>query len=352
MSKETMTPRERWQAVMQRKKPDRIPMDYWGTAEATEKLMRHLGCGTPEEAFKKLSIDRPVTVQPRYVGPALPELTNEFGIRHRLVENETGIYEEVIFHPLAEYKTVEDIQRNFKWPTADWWDYADIPNQIKGKEMYPIRGGGSEPLNAYKSLRGGEQAFLDMIENPEIIQYCLDKLFDLAYQKTVRIYEQIPGKVMITYVAEDMGGQDGLMYSPDHIHQFLFPGMKRMIALAHQAGAYTFHHNDGAIRRMIPDIIGLGLDILNPIQWRCPGMEREGLKRNFGDKIVFHGAVDNQYTLPFGSVEEVRQEVAENIRILGAGGGYILGPCHNVQSVSPPENVVALYKAGLEFGWQ
>ena len=79
-------------------------------------------------------------------------------------------------------------------------------------------------------------------------------------------------------------------------------------------------------------------------------MDREALKRDFGDQLVFHGAMDNQHTLAFGSVEEVRQEVADNIRILGEGGGYILGPCHNVQAVSPPENIVAMYDAAYELG--
>jgi uroporphyrinogen decarboxylase len=97
-------------------------------------------------------------------------------------------------------------------------------------------------------------------------------------------------------------------------------------------------------------MIGAGIDLLNPIQWRCPGMEREGLKRDFGDRILFHGAMDNQTTLPFGTVEDVRQEVLKNIRILGEGGGYILAPCHNIQPLTPPENVVAMYETGYACG--
>jgi uroporphyrinogen decarboxylase len=80
-------------------------------------------------------------------------------------------------------------------------------------------------------------------------------------------------------------------------------------------------------------------------------MEREGLKRDFGDQLVFHGAMDNQKTLPFGSVEDVRQEVLDNLRILGEGGGYILAPCHNIQAVGPAENVVAMYETCYEHGW-
>jgi uroporphyrinogen decarboxylase len=127
--------------------------------------------------------------------------------------------------------------------------------------------------------------------------------------------------------------------------------MKRMIDLTHEAGAFVFHHADGASRKIIPDMIEAGIDVLNPIQWRCMGMEREALKRDFGDRLIFHGGVDNQYTLAFGSREEVRQEVMDNLRILGEGGGYMLAPCHNIQAVSPPENIVTLYETGYEHGW-
>ena len=92
------------------------------------------------------------------------------------------------------------------------------------------------------------------------------------------------------------------------------------------------------------------MDILNPIQWRCAGMERAALKRDFGERLIFHGGVDNQHTLVYGSVEDVREEVRTNLAVLGKGGGYILAPCHAIQAVSPPENVVAMYEAGYEYG--
>jgi len=100
----------------------------------------------------------------------------------------------------------------------------------------------------------------------------------------------------------------------------------------------------------MPDLIEAGVDILNPIQWRCAGMERLGLKRDFGEQLVFHGGVDNQQTLAYGSVEDVREEVRTNIEVLGKDGGYILAPCHALQAVSPPENVVAMYEAGYGYG--
>lgn len=346
----TMTPRERWQATLRRQKPDRIPMDYWGTAEATHKLVRQLGCADEREMFARLRIDRVLTVEPPYVGPPRAPGYDIWKCRTEKVDYGGGSYDECIEHPLAAYTTVDEIERDYIWPTADWFDFSTLQDQIKGKEEYPVQGGGSEPFLIYKNMRGEAQAFIDLAENPEIVSYCLDKLFDFAYEYTARIYEQLPGKIDLSYVAEDFGGQDHLMFSPRLIRSVFIPRMARMIDLAHQAGVFVFHHSDGAIRDIVPDMIGAGIDILNPIQWRCNGMDRASLKRDFGAEVVFHGGVDNQHTLPFGSVEDVRREVVENIRVLGAGGGYILAPCHNIQVITPVENVVALYETGYEYG--
>ena len=344
MPKESMTPKERWLAVLQHKTPDRTPMDYWGTDETMALLMRHLGCSEPWDVFRQLHIDRVCSVQPEYVGPPIPDNYDVFGCAFRDVSYGLGVYRECVSHPLAQYATVDELKASYTWPDPDWWDYSGIAGQIRGKEAYPIQGGGSEPFLIYARLRGMEQAYMDLLTDPEIALYCLDKLFDLAYTETVRIYDQIPGQVTVSYIAEDFGSQVSLLFSPQTIREVFVPRMKRMMELAHSAGAYVFYHSDGAIRPIIPDMIAAGIDILNPLQWRCRGMEREGLKRDFGDQVVLHGGVDNQHTLAFGSVDEVRAEVLENLAVLGKGGGYILAPCHNIQAISPPENIVAMYE--------
>jgi uroporphyrinogen decarboxylase len=345
-----MTPRERWLAVLTRQKPDRIPMDYWATREATAKLKSYLGCRTKRQMLRKLRVDFVVKVLPRYAGPKLPKNHDVFGRIYRYVGYGTGTYRECVNRPLAKFRSVKDVKRSYTWPSPDWWDYSQVRAHAEANRDYPLQVGGSEPFLIYKDLRGQEQSLIDLIENPELVHYCLKKLFDLAYVNTQRLFEQMTDKLMLTYVSEDMGGQTDLIMSPEHIRTYLLPGMKRVSDLAHQAGAFVFHHNDGACRRIIPDMIELGIDILNPIQWRTSGMEREGLKRDFGSRVIFHGAMDNQYTLPFGTVEEVRQEVRDNLEILGRGGGYILAPCHNIQAVSPPENIVTMYEAALEYG--
>ncbi|HZJ58204.1 MAG TPA: uroporphyrinogen decarboxylase family protein [Clostridia bacterium] len=351
MGKESMTPRERWIAVLKNQKPDRLPLDYWATPEADHILKRHLNCSTSRELYDKLHIDRPIFIGPVYKGPAIPKGQDVYGIVYKDVDYNSGTYSECVYHPLAEFESVDEIEANYTWPEIEWYDYSVIPHQIKGKEAYPIAGGGSEPFLTYKALRGDEQAFMDLVLNPDIVDYCLDKLFGFCYENTARILEMAKGEVTYSYVAEDMGSERDLMFSPAHINRFLIPRMKKMIDLIHSAGTYVFHHNDGAIRKILPDLIEAGIDILNPIQWRCHGMSREDIKKDFGNDVVFHGGMDNQYTLAFGGVDEVKDEVIDNIKVLGADGGYILAPCHNIQAISPPENIVAMYETAYEFGW-
>lgn len=347
---ESMTSKERWLAVLRRETPDRIPMDYWATDEATARLMKHLGVSTRRELFARLHIDQPLKLEPAYVGPPIPPGRNIYGCGYQDVDYGTGVYPECVHHPLAGCATIDEVEAAITWPSADWFDVASLADQIAGNEDRPIRNIDCEPFLTYVDMRGMAQAYMDLSTNREMVEYCLDRLFDFRYEVARRIFETLPGQVDIMYVAEDFGAQENLLFSPKLIREIFIPRMKRVMDLVHEAGATVFTHSDGAIRPIIPDLIAAGMDALNPIQWRCKGMEREGLKRDFGDRIILHGGVDNQQTLPFGTVEDVRQEVIDNIRIMGDGGGYILAPCHNIQAVSPPENVVALYETGYEYG--
>jgi len=348
-----MTPKERWQAVLRREKPDRVPMDYQGTAEVLQKFLKHAGASDERALWEKYHIDKKICIGPRYVGPALPDNQDPYGCRFRDVAYGSGSYRECVAGPLGPFETLDELREGYQWPdivgTLDFSGCQAAADQWAG---YPIEVFGSEPFLCYKYMRGEERAFMDLALNPDIIDFCLGKLYDIRHEVTRRTLEALkPGTVDMVIIAEDMGAQAGLMYSPEHIRRFFVPHFKRMTDLAHEHGACAFHHSDGAIRPIIQDLIDAGFDILNPVQHRCTGMERDGLKRDFGEDLVFHGAVENQEILPFGTPAQVRQEVIENIRILGAGGGYILGPCHNLQPVGPVENIVAMYETGYEEGW-
>jgi uroporphyrinogen decarboxylase len=352
MPRDRMTPKERWLAVVRREVPDRVPTYYRATEEATAKLMAHLGIHDLQALLERLHVDTMVHVGPRYVGPAARAGQDLYGRRFREIRYPGGVYRECVHHPLAACRSVAEIEAGYVWPTADWFDCGGLPAQVEGIEDRVIGGGGSEPFLVYKDLRGDEQAFIDLVENPDIVHYAVGKLYDYCYENTRRIFEAVPGRVLVTSIAEDLGAQDRLLYSRAHLEEFFFPYMQRMIDLAKQAGVYVNTHSDGAIRPILPRLIDMGVDLINPVQWRCAGMDREGLKRDFGDRLVFEGAMDNQYTIPFGSTDQVRQEVRDNLRILGAGGGFLLAPCHNIQVVGPAQNVMAMYDTAYEEGWR
>ncbi|MHB0878620.1 MAG: uroporphyrinogen decarboxylase family protein [Anaerolineae bacterium] len=350
MAKDSMSPAERWRAAITHQKPDRIPLDYRATSEFTASLLSLLGCDL-DGMYERLHIDRVLGVGPRYVGPPVAANCDIYGCRFADIDYGTGSYSECVYYPLAQYGSVEEIEANYHWPNPDWWDYSDVKSRIVGKEHMPIMAGSTEPFLAYTHLRGQQQACIDLIANPDMVDYCLDRLYGLPYIQAQRTYEQIPGKVLFASVSEDLGTQESLLYSPAQIRRFFLPHMQRMMDLVHQAGAYVMTHSDGAVRSIIPDLIATGMDVLDPVQWRCRGMEREGLKADFGDRIIFHGAMDNQYTLAFGTLEEALQEVRDNIRILGHDGGFILGPCHNIQPITAPATVVAMYDEAYASGW-
>jgi uroporphyrinogen decarboxylase len=350
MTEQGMTPKERWLAVLNREIPDHLPMDYWGTPETTQSLLNYLGCSNIWEMFEALHIDGVCAVEPEYIGPKLIPNHDVYGCGYEDVVYGGGTYQECVFHPLSDFQSVYEIEEHYSWPIPDLFDYSVIPDQIKGKEAHPIRGGGSEPFFRYTQLRGHTQAYRDLIKNPDIAHYCLEKLFYFHYEDTKRIYEEIPGQVTFSYIAEDFGGQNGLLFSPQMIAEYFLNGMKQMVELAHENDVYAFCHSDGAIREIIPELLDIDIDILNPVQWRCAGMNREGLKADFGDRVVFHGGMDNQQTLAFGSLADIRAEVKYNLEVMGKGGGYILAPCHNIQAISPPGNIVAMYEAGYRYG--
>jgi uroporphyrinogen decarboxylase len=346
-----MTPRERWRAVLEGRPPDRVPCDYWGTAEVTARLLCELGCASERELWRRLHIDKCIYLAAPHPRAAedtwhTPSLFSIWQIRTRLVPYADGLgtYEEVVWSPLADAECVADIER-FEWPDPDEWDTDAVRRMCAEWSDYPILGGSFEPFYLYCRLRGMEQALEDLVASPALVDSALARIFDIHAEVIRRVLESAAPAIDFIYVAEDLGTQESLLMSPRLFRRFLKPWLKKMIDLAHSYGVRAFHHDDGAIRPVIPDLIEIGIDVLNPVQWRCRGMDRESLVRDFGRELIFHGGVDNQHTLPFGTPDDVRREVADNIRIFSGSKGYIVAPCHNIQANTPTPNIVALYEA-------
>ncbi|MDH3251849.1 MAG: uroporphyrinogen-III decarboxylase-like protein, partial [Ignavibacteria bacterium] len=267
-----------------------------------------------------------------------------WGIRKKVVDYGSGTYDEFGNHPLAGARTVEDID-SFAWPRADNHDFAAYHAMIrKAPHHRIIRSGEFEPFLIYCAMRGMEQAMMDLLVEPDIAMAALNHIFDYYYELNQRTYEIGNGLIDVTYIAEDLGSQTQLLLSVPLIRKFILPNQKRMADLARSYGIHIFYHTDGAARDILPDLIDVtGIELLNPIQWRCPGMEREGLVRDYRTQIIFHGAMDNQQTLPFGTPDDVRAEVLENIDIF-SGARWICAPCHNLQPVTPTGNIVTMYE--------
>jgi len=347
-----MTHRERILASIEHKPVDRIPTDYWGTTEATLKFMKELGASNVMELWEILDIDKILGAGPGYIGPALDDSCDYWGVKYRAVSyaDNQGTYYEMCGHPLQQYETIEEIEANYAWPSADWFDFSTVAEQCERHPEHAIEAGYVAPFYMFNNIRGLEQSLMDLSVNEEFAFYIIDKICSFLYDYHERLFESAKGKIDITQVTDDFGTQTGLMISIKMFEKYFEKHYRRFIKLAKDHGIKVFHHDDGSIMPIMPKLAKLGIDILNPIQWHLPGMDLNRLKQGFGDKICFHGGVDNQHVLPFGTVSEVEREVAACMDSLWSDRtGYILAPCHNVQSITPVENLLAMYRTAYDY---
>jgi uroporphyrinogen decarboxylase len=341
-------------AAINHEAPDRVPTDIWATAEVWAMLREHFGQGA--DIRELLHIDGMAGVDSKYIGPPLPtvapdETVDYWGIRTKQISYGTGVYDEMFYHPLSYAQTVEDLE-SYMWPAPSWFDYSGMRSSaesLRGDRV--VTCGYMAIFFQHNKLRGLKASLLDPLVRPEFTRHLLNGISDFLYEHHRRMFEACDGLIDLTEVTDDLGTQVGPMISPSTFRKFYRPHMQRFIDLAHSFGIKVFHHDDGAIRPFIPDLVEMGIDVLNPLQWTCPGMELEGLKRDFGHELCFHGGVDNQRVLAFGTTEEVRAEVRHCIDALtGDGTGYILAPCHNIQTLTPVGRIVAMYDEAYKYG--
>lgn len=349
-----MTSRERVLAAMDRRPTDRVPTDIWATAEAWDKLAARFG--SRGEALRQLHIDGIASVAPTYVGPPYPpapqgETSDMWGIRTKPVDYEGGVYQEQSHNPLGDARTIDDLE-SYRWPTADWFDYSGMRQAAEQRgKLQAVECGYMAPFYQHNKLRGLEASLIDPLEDPDFTHHLVNRVCEFLYAYHKRMFETCEGLIDVAQVTDDLGSQTGPLISLEIYHEFYAPHHRRFIDLCHGFGIRVFHHDDGSMRAFLPDLVEMGINVLNPVQWTCADMDRAELKRDFGDRICFHGAVDNQRILPFGTEAEVRAEVRRCIDALASDGkGYILAPCHNIQAISPVENILAMYDEAWEYG--
>ena len=334
-----MTPRQRWLALLAREPVDRIATDYQATPEVTARLLRDLGCVDEETLWRRLAIDKRKVIEPRWKRAHHPHdpQADMWGIRYRKADYGAGTYDEPCHHPLQDVETVDDVYAH-AWPDPDDFDYSPITRVVDESDGYwPIHSGCYEPLLLYGYLRRLELAFEDLALRDDLADAILGKIFEFHYEHHRRIFEAGRGRIDLTWVAEDLGAQTGPLMSLATYRRFLLPNQIKMADLARRYGVHVMYHTDGAARVFLPELVDqVKIEILNPIQWRCKGMEREGLVRDFGDRLIFHGSIDNQQTLAFGSADDVVAEVRESVDIY-RHARWICAPCHNLQPITPTE---------------
>jgi uroporphyrinogen decarboxylase len=353
-----MTARERVLTALNHQQPDRPPLNYFGTSETTDRLLKRLSLDTYEDLLSYFGADMRY-VSPRYVGP--DSFSGMFGygtgdvdmwgIGWRLASNDSCTYYEPCYHPLAQAVTAQDVE-NYAWPDIDWLSVTHIAADIREfnqKEPKAIVFSAGSFLEIAWCMRGLERFFMDMVEYPEIVNALLRKVTELLTQITMRAIEEAQGEIDIIWSAGDVGMQTGMMFSPVLWREQVKPFHRQLVEPYKKMGLKTRYHTDGAIVPIIGDLIEMGVDLLDTIQPNTPGMDPENLMSLFGGQISFYGGVDTQGLLPHGTAREVEEKVLHLIRVLGEQGGYVVAASNAVQPDVPIENVLALYRTAREY---
>ncbi|MCL4393650.1 MAG: hypothetical protein M1482_02365, partial [Chloroflexi bacterium] len=274
-----------------------------------------------------------------------------WGVRRRPVQYATGIYQEIVSSPLTSLEDPAQLLDR-RWPDPDWFDYGDIPTQCRryyGK--YALVGGGWGAVfgDSYRIL--GLEHFLEsLILFPDVVREVVQRVEQFYLGVNERIFQAAAGLLDVYYFGNDLGTQRGLLMGLPMIRTFLAPSFKRLIDQAKSYGLKVMFHSCGAVSEAVPLLIELGIDVLDPVQVGAAGMNPESLKAMYGDRIAFHGGLDTQGVLPFGSTEDVTAAAEHLLQVMKPRGGYIFGPSQELQPDVPVENVLAMYRTAKKVG--
>ena len=352
-----MTPLDRVRSAVRHRRGDRLPIDYIATPEANANLKQHLGIEDYEMLLRRVGCDVR-RVAARYVGPSdmtgaagvAAEGRDFLGIVWKPVANAFATYNEIAFHPLGEATTVRDIEE-YPWPSLDWFDCSHLGEEIdriNRDERYCIIFFVGGAFESPWYMRGMSRFLMDLVECPDIAEAICRRVTDFYKGRALRAMEAADGKIDMAFSGGDIGTQRGMMLSPDLWRERIKPFSTELIRTFKDMGLMTIYHSCGSVVPVIDDLIEMGLDVLNPIQPRASGMDAESLQAAFGDRLAFHGGIDEQELLPRGTPVEVAAETRRLMDTLGGDGGYIVCPAHAIQPDTSPENIMAIYDTALE----
>lgn len=378
-----MTSRERLWAALNHKEADRVPMDIGSTPVtgiskvAYVRLLEYMGL--PEEKVEFFDIVQQLAipgdrflkefgVDTRNVAPGKSSnwelkiseegeykyFRDEWGIRWRMPKS-GGFYYDMAEHPLADLAEADEADDRCFPDPLDPARYKGLRERAQkvadagcGVVMQSISAGIFE-LGGW--LRGLVNFYTDLAGDPDMACKVLDKAMEIKMAYWEKVLDMAGDLVDVVQEADDIGGQNSMLISPEMYRRYVKPRHKQFFDLIHsKTKAKIFIHSCGSFREVIPDLIETGVDIINPVQFNCRGMDAESLKRDFGKDLVFWGGgVDTQRILPNGSVQEVKDCVKRQLEILAPGGGYVFNTVHNIQADVPPQNLMAMKEAFEEY---
>lgn len=356
-----MTPRERVKLALNHEQTDRVPIGYVATPETNEQLKKYLKIDNDEGLLKRLGVDyRWVT--PGYKGPK--ELLFDdcwdkpgkdiWGVERKNVKNEYGTYREISKYPLGDLEDASQLE-DYQWPDIEWIDFDIIKKHIDRLDreqeywiMLNTMSGSVFEMAWY--MRGMERFLMDLLINPDMATGIIKKLYQFAIKSIERAAEATEGRIDMILFADDIASQESMLISAETWRKMIKPWHKGFYKKAHQCGVKAAYHSCGSIAPVINDLIEIGLDVLNPLQFSARDFpDPKTLKKKYGKRLGFLGGMDIQTKLPFYSTQEIKKETERLMSILGKGGGYIIQATHNIQPDTPPENIIAMHDAALNY---
>ena len=352
-----LTSKERVRRAFRHQEPDRAPIDYMANPALDRGLKAFYGlAGDDSEGLRRLlNVDfRAVRIP--YVGPELhPPVPDRridmWGIRTRWVEHEAGGYWDYCDFPLID----ADVDAVMRWPmpSPDDFDYRSVADAARRHARYCVvigDPGFADMINTTGMIRTMEQALVDLMTDDPAGLCFIDRRVEIQLEMLERTFEVTKGLIDLLWLGEDLGTQLGPMISPDLYDRHFRPRHQRFIDLAGRYDVPVMFHSCGSSSWVFDRLIEMGVRVIDTLQPEAKSMSPEFLKSTFGDRLSFHGCISTAGPVTYGTPDEVTENVRGVLSVMKPGGGYALAPTHWLQDNSPVENVVAMYRAAMEFG--
>lgn len=378
---------QRVSRALHHKEPDKVPFDLGGSLVcginviALRRLKKFLGLNSEtkvldkitqigevsEDIIKELKIDIKNVAPNPSSKPGLAEdlgkegdylkLKDEFGIEYRMPVS-GGHYYDLYKSPLSNANSVSDVE-NYNWPDPlDSERFENLKEKadkivFKNEKAYFLERMSAGMWENAIWMVGYEKFFTEMMLNKKFVHAIMNKFLEIKCKYWERALEEVGENVLIISTADDLGTMENLLVSLNLYKELIWPYHKKLFNFIKdkaKSEVYIFFHCDGAIKEAIPLLIEAGVDILNPVQVNCRGMDTKKLKKEYGRDITFWGGSCDNNILSFGTPNEVREETKKRIFDLAPGGGFIFAPIHIVQSSVPPENLMAWWETLQDYG--